>query len=439
MKRRNSILKTITSAGFIAILLLGFVLITPPEVEAINSSGSLSVIQPKNVYDIGDEINLHLVIYSDKFFDVEGQFFADGSTIQAGSIADFRPATGLFYGINASNGWDFVIRVKMTSAGTKTFRFTATCSSKDPNELTATSQASASVSVRVRTAEERQQAEAAWAAEQERLRQEAAKQASIEASIAESRAIEASIEASIDQSIKESSWEEEVIRNSIEESIRESESEVERTRPSEIGEETYARLVLPGSDDENPAAFYFLLKGYEKSVPPGFEEEEFYVNENEILAFRREGMDNDTFLVYGMFEGETRPAYYYYHATTCEFFAYSYLDSEWKEGKETEESEESSETEETEETSSIPEKGNGVSSGDPLNLNLLIPVAGGSLLLGAAIASVIALAAGKKKKKEKGTAKKAETKADPLGVIEFEEIDDFGGKNQGANEIDDGE
>ncbi len=462
MKRRNSILKKLTEAGIIAILLLGLVLIAPPEAKAINASGALAVIQPKNVYDIGEEINLQLVIYSDKSFDVEGQFFADGASIQAGSIADFRPATGLFYGINAANGWNFVIRVKLTSAGTKTFRFTATCSSKDPNELTATSQASASVSVRVRTAEERAQAEAAWAAEQERIRQEAARQASIDASIAESRAVEISIAASIDESIKESIYEEESIQASIDESVAESESEVERTRPSEIGEATYVKYMLPdeNGDGGDHKYLYLLIRDNTIRLPENFREVDFSVNENEILALKAGGLDRNVYLVYGMTEDGTKPEFFYLNTETGEYFPYAYLNSDWVDdgpagtSESSEESDsESEETEASDEGSAgretAPEKGRSDGSfTDFENLKRLIAIAGFSFLLGAAIATLIAVlvkgkkAKAKREKREKPV--KEEKTADrsgeivETGTIEFEEIEDADGDTlAGKQEIDD--
>ena len=458
--KKNDVIKRITGAGLALFLLIGLMFVDPPRAAAISSNGALTVIQPKNVYDIGEEINLQLVIHSDKSFDVEGQFFADGAQIVAGSIADFRAASGLFYGINASSGWNFVIRVKLTSAGPKTFRFNATCSSKDPNELTATSQASGAVSVRVRNEAERQQAIRQWQEEQRKAQEEAARQASIQASIAESRAVEIAIAASIDESIKESVYEEESIRASIEESIQESESEVERTRPSEIGEVTFARYLLSENAGEGPKYLYLMLREHPVKIPEGFERADYSVNENEVLALRTKGMAKGVYLVYGMPENAERPAFYYLNTETNELFPYEYLNSDWvDEGPdpsggsesetETEPTDESDDTVSSGETETTETKRGSVS--DSGHLKRLIQIALLSFLLGTAIATLVAvLVKGKKQNTKAETVKEKprsgeetpafakDADAVTTATIEFEEIDDFGkpGSSAGKQEID---
>ena len=312
MKRKIIFCLIITSMMFC--LFISF-----PKYALAAMDANIRMSGSKSVYDIGEEIQISYMITPSRPCLMEATVSVTGglsflnATVSLGQVSGARM-------VNDTEGGPYAgtIRVRANAAGNHTISLTNVRLgyAENPNDKLVTQQ---SITIRVRTAAEKQAAEA----EAERIRQEQARKAeeerkrqeAINASIAEERAKEESIR----KSKEEEEYRQAVIASSIAESIRASESEVERTRPSEIGDKVYARLDVPGFSDR---VFYFALEDDEVSLPQGFESSYLTVNSLEVFAARTERMDRQTYLVYGLFEGEDDPDYYYYSKKTNQFFPY---------------------------------------------------------------------------------------------------------------------
>ena len=271
----------------------------------------------------------------------------------------------------------------------------------------------ASVTVYVRTEAERQAA----LAEEQRIREEQERQrqeeASRQAAANESRAIEASIA----QSIRESIEEEESIRESIRESVKASESEVEATRPSEIGELTYARQVFENGT-EHPTVFYFLIDDESLSVKESYYRAKLKVNSQNVFAERTSSMNKDTYLVYGLFENDDEPHYYFYNKKEGSFFRYSYLFDDEDPLESSEEESDETESEEPEESSSFETESETRSDAenrffDKDNGIRLLEIGVFAFLCGCAVAALVAVIAAGSRKRKSANAEKQE-KPDPI-------------------------
>lgn len=178
----------------------------------------------------------------------------------------------------------------------------------------------------------REQASREAASRQAELASRAAEEASRRASEEASRNAAASESASIEESILESEFESRSIEESIEESISVSESLEERTRPTEDGDFTFILLEWhsEGKTKEDPnRSFYFASEDTAVPFPEGYVRTILRIGEYKmpVLALKADGMDKDTYLVYGMQKRREEPLWYYFHASTNEFFNFDYLNS----------------------------------------------------------------------------------------------------------------
>ena len=443
------------------------------DVYALSADVSLSA--EKAVLDIGQEMVVTFTIAPNKPCLLQADVVvSEGVTItrvDMGGNGDY--ANGKFVNVSGNKKvYQGSIFIKATTAGQKSVEIKNIRLVDEQNPGDKVEGLSGRATFRVRTEEERQAAIAAYEAEQQRIREEAARRQSIEASIAASRAAEASRAAYIEQSIRESQYAEQMRQESIAASIRESEAEVERTRASEIGEYTYARIKLESAQEGEPQYFYFLISDNEVDRPEGYRESLFMVNTKEVLALRKDGMAKNTYLVYGLFENEDEPRYYYYQSGDEAFFPFDYLNEGWDDPTEppTEPSTEASTPVPTENPTekqtkatlsptqpTVPETLPPKQTEPMTSLRNMIIGAVLAFFLGAAIVTFIALIAAKKKQKtaaepaaaaeaavpaaapatEEKTAPKAAVMTDE---IEFEDIDlDEPSRPTDRYEIDDGE
>ncbi len=227
----------------------------------------------------------------------------------------------------------------------------------------------------------------------------ASREASIAASIAESRSIEkSSFEES--SSIREASESE---SRSIEESVSISESEADLTRASEIEGVYY----VPYDVGETGTTFHFAVADTVIATPDSMIRSRYQVNLQDILVFLEDGLAEGVYIVYGTFDAETEAEFYYYDVRNDTFFPYAAVHSDRK--------------------LSGAEKGNAGSSGDPITtvpttsapltatpvvpevdfdevtrerVMQLVKIGAASFALGAVVAALIAvLASGSKKRK----------------------------------------
>ncbi len=157
------------------------------------------------------------------------------------------------------------------------------------------------------------------AAEQASIQEsEAAVEASVNESIAESVSVE---ESSIQESL---SIEESIAESELEvaESISESESEVERTKAVKIGFDYYVPFKT------GRGKFLFAAEDTALGVPEGYEKTDLMVNLQYVWAYRTEDMEAHAYLVYGQYENDAEPKYYFYDETNGTFFPYEKLYAE---------------------------------------------------------------------------------------------------------------
>lgn len=242
---------------------------------------------------------------------------------------------------NLPTGASGTITFKAITAGNKSIGLAVKLTGTTSQDQ---SSASGSTSVYVRTEVETQQIkdneEAARKAEEAARR---AEQASIAAKMAEEASRKASEEAirnkevaesaSVAESIRESEEESRSLEESVAESIKASESEEAKTRATEIEDVGYALLTWGknlGTENE-PAyehQFFAAVQDNEMKIPAGYKNANLIVNKNKVLALKKDGMDENTYLVYGMFKENEEPLWYYYNTTENSFFPYEYLNSD---------------------------------------------------------------------------------------------------------------
>ncbi len=250
-----------------------------------------------------------------------------------------------------------------------------------------------------RLAEESRQA--AEAAAREATREQAERQASIDASIAEeqrkiqeSEAIEESKRessiaeslseqesireesVSIEESIAEISRSEAAESESIAESISESESEVDRTRAYEVGRDYFVPWNYLGSEGQ----FLFAVADTGIEAPEGYTMTDLLINRQYVWAAQSAETGARTFLVYGTYDEEVEPEFYYFDLDTHILFPYENVHSDTDNRVIRLES-----TEGTAETVETPTEKNSVSAGKAVLFALL------GALLGAALVCLILL------------------------------------------------
>lgn len=241
---------------------------------------------------------------------------------------------------------DFGIEVKGMIAGdyTVTIRFTA-YNAYNPQESAAqekqvTIHVNSSQEIEAREqlqreAQSRAEAESRSRAEVEsRSRADESRNESIRASISAEESRKASIEDESNKEVsKKASSEEESRKQSDVESRKQSSSEKE-TRGTEIDGKYYIPFKWKIDAEKIPASFYFALPDTVVTPPSGMKKTELLIDGESVLAFRDTKMVEDTFLVYGMFDPDTKPAFYYYHKPDGAFFPYSDLFDPSKESTE---------------------------------------------------------------------------------------------------------
>ena len=205
------------------------------------------------------------------------------------------------------------------------------------------SRAQASRDEETRAEAERQASiDASIAAEQSSIAaSRAAEESSRNASIAESVSIEESLRLeslSIQESIEESEAEEsralaeseaEESRSiaeesrSIAESIRESESLDDLTRAFEVGQDYF----VPWDFEAESGRFLFAVEDTAIEAPEGFEKTDLLINRQYVFAAQNEKTAARTYLVFGSYDKDTEPEFYYFDMDTGRLFPYDSLNS----------------------------------------------------------------------------------------------------------------
>ena len=88
------------------------------------------------------------------------------------------------------------------------------------------------------------------------------------------------------------------------------------------------RLPEGSSVIEYENRFYFASGDSALEKPEEFKQAKLFIRDMAVLALKRDGMDKDTFLVYGTSDPAKEPNWYYYNSKTNEFFAFEYLNSD---------------------------------------------------------------------------------------------------------------
>ena len=191
-------------------------------------------------------------------------------------------------------------------------------------------------------AERQASIDASIAAEQSSIAaSRAAEESSRNASIAESVSIEESLRLeslSIQESIEESEAEEsralaeseaEESRSiaeesrSIAESIRESESLDDLTRAFEVGQDYF----VPWDFEAESGRFLFAVADTALEAPEGFEKTDLLINRQYVFAAQNEKTAARTYLVFGSYDEDTEPEFYYFDMDTGRLFPYDSLNS----------------------------------------------------------------------------------------------------------------
>ena len=188
------------------------------------------------------------------------------------------------------------------------------------------------------------------AIEDERRRSEAAEEASrnqsIQASIEaeeQSRRESENYEASVAASLEESRSIEEAARNSSsEEDVTSTETDGSSAGSEEYTSSSSEGTETPSEEDHHGTlykdiyavrllarrkTFEFAVKDTPVKAPEGFTEAALEIKDEPVLAFKAEGMAEDTYLVYGYLGNDEKADFYYYDSTGDEWIAYDKIGS----------------------------------------------------------------------------------------------------------------
>ena len=408
MKRKLSLISSI------AALLLALLFIFPLRAHAI--SGGVSVAADKGVYNVGDTITITVVITYDSPCSIQGSLAVSGGV-------SLNQGTTIFLDPQAAGSQTLTYSGTITGEGDQSVSVGVNLASKtEVNEdtlevanvnvsggtgfhVTTQAEIQAAIDAEKAAAEAARKAEesrqAAEAAAREATREQAERQASIDASIAEeqrkiqeSEAIEESKRessiaeslseqesireesVSIEESIAEISRSEAAESESIAESISESESEVERTRAYEVGRDYFVPWNYLGSEGQ----FLFAIADTGIEAPEGYTMTDLLINRQYVWAAQSAETGARTFLVYGTYDEEVEPEFYYFDLDTHILFPYENVHSDTDNRVIRLES-----TEGTAETVETPTEKSSVSAGKAVLFALL------GALLGAALVCLILL------------------------------------------------
>ena len=171
-----------------------------------------------------------------------------------------------------------------------------------------------------------QSVQASIEAEEQSRRESENYEASVAASLEESRSIE---EASRNGSSEEDETSTEAngfTTSSLEQDDSSSES-TEEASSEEVHHGTLYKDIYAVRLLGRRKTFEFAVKDTSVKVPEGFTEADLEIKDEPVLAYRCEGMAEDTYLVYGYLGDAEKADFYYYDSTSDEWIAYDKIGS----------------------------------------------------------------------------------------------------------------